>query len=452
MAEVKLKILICGVTSDSSSLFISLYNYLKAFGHEISFIIPEYSGAVCLIEKKIPFTRLKQIESENNLDQDDFNLLDICLQYDLKQTVFYSNTIKKLKTNQILKDGKRLFIAYKKYFKNQKIDLVILWGGIRYYSSIPSILAKKNNIKCIFIEKGLFPFTLQVDQLGVNASSGLKNEFGLISYNLVNQSLEFYQSLLKQKWFFLQPLNTISAYLKIKFLISEYGLLEFFVKIFHKYFDTKLFKKFTYKENWKVTDPISNSTSKIGCDYIFIPFQVSDDSQLLVQGNWIKDNISLVECVHKSLSELGLKINVIIKEHPREYVNYNFREKLSKYDVLYSNAGTIELITKSKLIVTINSTVGFEALVFNKPVIFTGNAFYESIPFFLKSNNQNELTLNLKKILMTDLKFEESEVIKYVYTVYSKLIKCNYVSPSKKEINNLWVGISEKIHADGIYL
>ena len=29
MAEVKLNILISGITSDSSSLFVSLYNYLK---------------------------------------------------------------------------------------------------------------------------------------------------------------------------------------------------------------------------------------------------------------------------------------------------------------------------------------------------------------------------------------------------------------------------------------
>lgn len=446
MAEVKLNILICGVTSDSSCLFIPLYNYIKACGHEVLFILPEYSGAVSLIERKIPFIRLKQIKNENILGHEDIKLLEKCMNYDLKQIALFPSIIKGIKTKQVLKDGFRLFNAYNKYLNYKKIDLMILWGGIRYYSSIPAAVAKKNNIKCIFIEKGLFPFTIQVDDKGVNASSKLKNEFSKGSNIGEINSINFYQSLLKEKWSFTQPLNDIKTKTKMNYLLREFAFNEFILKLYHKYFETKLQKKFTYKDNWDVTDPSSNSESIEESGYIFIPFQVSDDSQLVVQGNWIKDNISLVECVYKSLSELGLKTNIIIKEHPREYVNLNFKEKLDKYDVIYSNAGTIDLIIKSKLIVTINSTVGFEALVFNKPVIVTGNAFYESIPFILKSNNQNELTSNLKKVLTSDHKFEESEVNKYVSTVYNKLVKCNYVSPSKKEINNLWDGIYEKIH------
>jgi len=438
MAEVKLNILISGITSDSSSLFVSLYKYLKVCGHEVLFIIPEYSGAVSLIEQEIPFIRLKQIKNGNKLGTDESKILEKCLFYDLKQIAFFSSIIKGIKTKQILKDGSRLFNAYSKYLDNNKVDLIILWGGIRYYSSIPAAIAKLKNIKCIFIEKGLFPFTLQVDDTGVNASSQLKNEFGSISSGSLSHSLEFYQSQLKQQWYFSQPLNSISTLIKIKCLINDYGLLELFVKIFHKCFDTKLLKKFTYKDYWKVTDPISTSESINYSEYIFIPFQVSDDSQLLVQGNWIKDNISLVESVWRSLKELGFKIKIVVKEHPREYVNYSFEEKLSKYDVLFSNAGTAELILKSKLIVTINSTVGFEAVVFNKPVVITGNAFYESIPFVLKSNNQAELTSNLKKVLMSDRNFEEREVNKYVSTVYNKLVKCNYVSTGATEIDNLW--------------
>ncbi|MFZ1517805.1 MAG: hypothetical protein WAU11_03475 [Ignavibacteriaceae bacterium] len=438
MAEVKLNILISGITSDSSSLFVSLYNYLKTYGHEVWFTIPEYSGAVSLIERKIPFIKLKQIKNGNNLGYDESKLLEKCLYYNLKQMTLFSSITKGIKTKQILKDGSRLFNAYSKYLDDNKVDLIILWGGIRYYSSIPAAIAKIKNIKCIFIEKGLFPFTLQVDDMGVNASSQLKNTFGSISSSLLSHSLDFYQSQLKQQWYFTQPLNNISSLIKIKCLINDYGLLELFVKIFHKYFDTKLLKKFNYKDNWKVTDPVSTSESIVHKDYIFIPFQVSDDSQLLVQGNWIKNNISLVESVWRSLIELGLKIKIVVKEHPREYITDSFTEKLSKYDVLYSNAGTAELIQKSKLIVTINSTVGFEALVFNKPVIITGNAFYESIPFILKSNNQAELTSNLKRVLMSNRNFEEREVNKYVSTVYNKLVKCNYVSPEKTEIDNLW--------------
>lgn len=438
MAKEKLKILICGITSDSSLLFIPLYKYLVSLDYEVNFLIPEYSGAVCLIENNISYIGLKSLIRDYKLSEDDILVLIKCLSYDFKLAELQVKHFKKIKKKQLLQKGEKIYKAYKDYFSDNSTDLVIVWGGTKYFSCIPATLAKQKNINCIFIEKGLFPFTLQVDDTGVNASSQLKNEFGSISYNVLSHSLEFYQSKVKQPWYFSQPLNAISAFIKIKYLINDYGLLELFVKIFHKYFDTKLLKKFKYKDNWKVTDPISNSESIVCKDYIFIPFQVSYDSQLLVHGNWINDNISLVEFVCRSLNELGLIIKIVVKEHPREYVNYNFRKKLSKYNVLFSNAGTVDLIQKSKLIVTINSTVGFEAIVFNKPVVITGNAFYESIPVILKSNCQEELTLNLKRVLMTDIKFNESEVNKYVSTVYNIMVKCNYVSPEKIEIDDLW--------------
>ena len=113
------------------------------------------------------------------------------------------------------------------------------------------------------------------------------------------------------------------------------------------------------------------------------------------------------------------------------------------YDVQFSEAGTIDLINKSKVIVTINSTVGFEALVYCKPVIITGNAFYEAIPFISKANNESEVTSTLSKFLLSDIKFDVSEVIRYISTVYNKLVKCNYVSPSEIDIYNLWKKISE---------
>lgn len=443
MAEVKSNILICGLTSDSSQLFISLYKYLKLSGHQVSFFVPEYSGAVCLIEQQIPLIRLKNIESSDYLDTDENNLLQVCLRYDLKQLEFYSGLLKGIKRKQIISEGLQLFSACKKYFNEVELDLIIVWGGIKYYSSIPAAIAKKNNLKCVFIEKGLFPFTLQVDYKGVNASGNLKNEFKLVSEVTENHPLDFYRSLLKEKWYFTQPVNSINTKLKIKYLLEEFGPKELMIKIFHKYFETKLFKKFNYKERWEITDPISSAGSIIEPGYIFIPFQVSDDSQLLVESNWIKDNVSLVITVIKSLNELGIKNKIVIKEHPREFRNYKYKDILKNYNVFFSKAGTVDLISGSKLVITINSTVGFEALVFGKPVIITGNSFYESIPLIVKANNQSELNDNLKKILLSNFQFDDIEVNKYVSTVYNKLVKCNFVSPSEVEINNLWLKVSE---------
>lgn len=444
MAEVQLNILICGVTSDTSSLFIALYNYLKCSGHNVNFIIPEYSGAVCLINKNVPFISLEQVKPPCDSDSDlvDNVLLEKCINYDLKQTNFNSKFIRKIKYKRLLRNAKLIYQSYNSYLREKKFDLIITWGGIRYYSSIPASIAKRNGIKCVFIEKGLFPFTLQIDSNGVNAASNLRNEFGTLSNENEFYSLAVLQARLKEPWYFNQPLNEISSLLKIKYLIKHFGWSELFIKIYHKYFETKLLGKFVYKDNWKVNDPFSTSDVILNQDFVFIPFQVSDDSQLLVQGDWLDNNIDLVKSVYKGLKESGLETKIVVKEHPREYINYDFKKKLTKYNIYFSGAGTLDLINKSKLVVTINSTAGFEALVFNKPVVITGNALYESIPLVTKCNSQKELTSSLKTLLMSDKKNDENLVNKYVSAVFNKLIKCDYVNASGKEVEDLWTAIS----------
>ena len=122
MAGSKLNILICGMTSESSNIFIMLYKYLKSYGNEVSFFSPEYSGVVCLIEQKISFIRVSNVESENYLNPDEENLLQICLQYDLKKNEFDSSFIKGIKRKQILNEGHKLFSACKNYFKKNLIE------------------------------------------------------------------------------------------------------------------------------------------------------------------------------------------------------------------------------------------------------------------------------------------------------------------------------------------
>ena len=442
MAETKLNILICGLTSDSSLLFIPLYKYLKSLEHQVTFFIPEYSGAVCLIDKEIPFIRLKEIDNDYNLNLDEANILDICLEFDLKQNEFSSSLIRNIKKKIILNEGTRLLKACNNYFNKTRIDIIIVWGGIRYYSSIPANIAKSNVIPCIYVEKGLYPFTLQVDVQGVNGFGKLKTEFSDTKGFEEFDPIDFYQSLLKEKWYFTQPVTSISKKIKLKYFFKEFSFDELLLKIYHKYFETGLLSRFVYRDRWEITNPSSDSETIEETGYIFIPFQVSDDSQLLVQNNWIKDNVTLVESVIRSLNELGINRKIIIKEHPREFRKINYHEILKNYNIHFSKAGTIDLISGCSLVVTINSTVGFEALVFCKPVIITGSALYESIPFIHRVYSQSELTANLKKILLSDSQLDNVEVNKYVSTVYNKFVKCNYVSPSENGIINLWLKIS----------
>lgn len=81
-----------------------------------------------------------------------------------------------------------------------------------------------NNIKCIFIE-GLYPFTLQVDSQGVNGLGKLKEKFSSLLNSNDSNPIEFYQSLMKEKWFSSQPLDTVQIKTKLKYFLNNYRLM-----------------------------------------------------------------------------------------------------------------------------------------------------------------------------------------------------------------------------------
>ena len=90
MVETKLNIIICGLTSDISSLFISLYQYLQRKKYNVALIAPEYSGAVCLANKKISFKGIRDIYNDCNETCHNDNLLYTCLKFDLEQVELFS--------------------------------------------------------------------------------------------------------------------------------------------------------------------------------------------------------------------------------------------------------------------------------------------------------------------------------------------------------------------------
>ena len=104
-------------------------------------------------------------------------------------------------------------------------------------------------------------------------------------------------------------------------------------------------------------------------DFVFVPLQVEGDSQIVNHSPRIKKMQQLVDYVCSFVEG-----KIIFKTHPKDdpgEIKYPARCKL------YKTGTTHDFLPKCKYVVTINSTVGVEALTYNKPVITLGNAFYE---------------------------------------------------------------------------
>lgn len=116
-------------------------------------------------------------------------------------------------------------------------------------------------------------------------------------------------------------------------------------------------------------------------DYVFAPFQVRLDSQLLMYSPWIRDMphlfTAVTEAWRQTLARRGIQL--VFKMHPSCPETYPQLRAVtaSEPGVRFANGhSTEELIRGARGVITLNSTVGIEGLLLNRPVLTLGRACY----------------------------------------------------------------------------
>jgi len=263
---------------------------------------------------------------------------------------------------------------YEYFITKYDPKIVAIWNGIKYPQNIAVKIAKKYNKKIVYFENGFLPNTTQMDFKGVNY------------YNSLPRDVEFYKNLK----------------LDIKL-------------------DTNLEKReFVGKQ---ILENV-----KLPQDYIFVPFQVGYDSQIIYFSDF-KDMRELFFLI-KDISE-KLKINFVFKEHPSDRVNdYSDLHKIAKKSKYLTFANTIDtqaLIENSKSVVTINSSVGIESLLFHKKVYVLGKAFYKIEGITIPSDKNN-----LLEKIKEDKKIDFEIVDKFLKYLKIYLIPDSWKNPTKR--------------------
>ena len=121
-------------------------------------------------------------------------------------------------------------------------------------------------------------------------------------------------------------------------------------------------------------------------DYVFIPMQVTTDA--VASLSYI-DGIKLLKLVSEYFFNTSTK--VVVKRHP--YCNSIEVEKLineleKERKIIVSDSSVHHLIKTSKAVITVNSGVGLETVIHNKPVIITGKSDYYYAATAIAKNGQ----------------------------------------------------------------
>ncbi|WP_254911207.1 hypothetical protein [Pseudoalteromonas sp. A601] len=165
--------------------------------------------------------------------------------------------------------------------------------------------------------------------------------------------------------------------------------------------------------------------------YIFVPFQVPHDTQVVCYSPWLNSMEMLYSEVMNAVEKLNdPDLKVVFKEHPSWHKHYTHLYKKHPQAIFANGNATADLIENAQAVITINSTVGLEALLLAKHVITLGQACYNIDDLVLHANSRQELFERLLQLdqgwqLNLALRDQFFGYLKHVYTVEGRWQDCS---------------------------
>lgn len=215
----------------------------------------------------------------------------------------------------------------------------VIFNGSVYPESV--LAAVTSDRRRVFVEGGFFPKTLQVDPKGLNAANSVPRD--------------------------------VSFYLETE---EDFSVPDF----------PKLVNNRPSKGRFAPVD--------LPKSYVFVPFQVPSDMQVTLHSAWVRNMEQFLDVVCEAADRNENEI-FVIKEHPS--FKRSVMGRRSHPRVIFANGNvTSDLIRGARVVITLNSTVGIEALLLERPVITLGEACYNLPGLVRHTPNARDLDLALR--------------------------------------------------------
>jgi hypothetical protein len=138
-----------------------------------------------------------------------------------------------------------------------------------------------------------------------------------------------------------------------------------------------------------------------GRPYVYFPLHVTDDYKIQRVIPHCADQASLVEQVADALPQGH---DLVLKEHPMSVGrnSIGLLRRLGKRPnvrLVQPHASTHELIKGAEAVVVISSTVGLEALLYEKPVLTLGEPYYSGFGVTVDARSLSEIAERVSEVL-----------------------------------------------------
>jgi hypothetical protein len=172
------------------------------------------------------------------------------------------------------------------------------------------------------------------------------------------------------------------------------------------------------------------------CRYIYFPFHVPYDVQLTSRSRLFYFQEGFVEYVARIIPP-GYKL--FIKEHPASIGGHSvsvLRKILQQHTntiLIHPRVNSYHLIKNAALIISINSKVGFEALMQGKKVVVVGDAFYKKKGVTYDVCTLNDLEFVINEALKSE-KPSQRETMDFLVKAYEWSYPCELFFMKKENL------------------
>lgn len=272
--------------------------------------------------------------------------------------------------------------AFRHVLKHNAIDAVFFWNGYRFPEPLLLDVCRELNLPVLFGENGFFGHTMQIDPEGINAACSLRRR-PAEAWRGCDPAREPRFAKFLETGGNLPPEGTpLPPIAKVDRAERLESLMKPFVTERALY--SKLVRKSPFQgmadnrriERLKRERPSSKATP-LPRKYLFLPLQVHDDTQIVIHSPWVASMEAMVEEVKKAHAALGLDHGLVVKEHPVDLGRYDYTEYARRSGTTWLWDYPLDTVMNgADVVITVNSSVGIEAVVRGKPVVTLGNALY----------------------------------------------------------------------------
>lgn len=257
------------------------------------------------------------------------------------------------------------------FVNNHGITHLLTSGDSRIFCrAFIEVCKKHKNIKVLYFEQGAFGTTF-MDTKGVNANSRFreicKNHSQSLKTENENTEAQLFNFMKRKRpqkykrYPFYRGIDYLLNFIFIKFQFGPKEIIE---------------KRTSPKPNTPV-----HATNTYNTPPVVFATQVPEDANMILHSPNFSSHSEILKFLINTLDDSN---PLVIREHPLYKGRYEpeFYDLINKNKHVYIDNKTPlnSILQNSKLVVVNNSTVGIEALSLKKPVLVTGESYYDQVP------------------------------------------------------------------------